>query len=394
MAMASSIHTARWVNQLDGEGWDIHIFNVYNTLPHPSLRNVTVYGWPSMRGANLDKSVRLFGLYPFARGRHSVAQAIEQGLPSLVDRSVWLAWLIRWLKPDLIHSLEIQHAGYITLGAKERISGEFPEWIVTNWGADIHLFGRLAEHASKVKKVLASCNYYSCECERDVDLAKEMGLTAQILPIFPNTGGFSLEKIAQFRSPGLTSSRRLIVLKGYQHWAGRALVGLRALELCANELAGYRIAIFSAPPEVRISAELFSQSVGIPIDLISGVSHDEMLRLHGQARISIGLSISDAISISLLEAMVMGSFPIQSCTACAAEWITDGRSGFIVPPEDSYPIASAIRQAIWDDSLVDKAAELNAEVARTRLDREVIRQEVVKMYKSVLGQATSRSRDG
>ena len=65
-----------------------------------------------------------------------------------------------------------------------------------------------------------------------------------------------------------------------------------------------------------------------------------------------------------------------------------------MPPEDSYPIASAIRQAILDDSLVDTAAELNAEVARTRLDREVIRQEVVKMYKSVLGQASSRSRDG
>ena len=30
----------------------------------------------------------------------------------------------------------------------------------------------------------------------------------------------------------------------------------------------------------------------------------------------------------------MGSFPIQSDTACADEWIEDGVSGLIVPPED------------------------------------------------------------
>jgi len=71
-----------------------------------------------------------------------------------------------------------------------------------------------------------------------------------------------------------------------------------------------------------------------------------MLHYYGRARIYIGLSISDAISTSLLEAMVMGAFPIQSCTACADEWIEDGKSGFIVPPEDPHVIAEAIRRAL------------------------------------------------
>ncbi|MBW1897870.1 MAG: glycosyl transferase family 1, partial [Deltaproteobacteria bacterium] len=103
------------------------------------------------------------------------------------------------------------------------------------------------------------------------------------------------------------------MLKGYQGWAGRALVGLRALERCADILAGYEIVIYSASKEVLIAAELFSKSTGVQTTIIpEGTPHHEVLKLHGKARISIGLSISDAISTSLLEAVVMGSFPIQS----------------------------------------------------------------------------------
>ncbi len=58
-------------------------------------------------------------------------------------------------------------------------------------------------------------------------------------------------------------------------------------------------------------------------------SHHDILQKHGQARISIGLSIGDAISTSLLEAIVMGSFPIQSWTSCADEWIVDGKTGIL-----------------------------------------------------------------
>jgi glycosyltransferase involved in cell wall biosynthesis len=105
--------------------------------------------------------------------------------------------------------------------------------------------------------------------------------------------------------------------------------------------------------------------------------------MFGRARIYIGLGISDGISTSLLEAMVMGAFPIQSCTACADEWIVDGKSGFIVPPEDPVLVAAAIRRALADDQLVNLAAEINAKTARERLDTSVIQPQVVKLYEDV-----------
>jgi hypothetical protein len=303
--------------------------------------------------------------------------------------------LINIAAPDIIHSLEFQHSAYLTLPViqKERKRGkETPKWIATNWGSDVYLFGRLAEHRERVRRVLEQCDFYSCECERDVKLAQELGLKGKILPVFPNTGGFDLKHAETLRQPGPTSLRRTILLKGYQHWAGRALVGLRALARCVELLktGRYQVAIYSASPEVKIAAELFEQETGIITELIPTSTHDEMLRWYGRTRLYIGLSISDAISTSLLEAMVMGAFPIQSCTACADEWIEDGKTGFIVPPEDTDIIEKFIRRALLDDELVDHAAEVNAQTARERLDQTLIRQKVTAFYEQVMNTPITR----
>ncbi len=51
-----------------------------------------------------------------------------------------LAHLIRRLRPDVVHAMEFQHAGYLTLDAYRLLSeGEQPPLIVSNYGSDISL---------------------------------------------------------------------------------------------------------------------------------------------------------------------------------------------------------------------------------------------------------------
>lgn len=201
----------------------------------------------------------------------------------------------------------------------------------------------------------------------------------------PVTGGFSPAELAISENASLTADRKVIMLKGYQHWAGRALFGLRALERCADLLFGHEIVIHSAVPDVALAAGLFSENTGIPVRVLpQRMSHGEILALHARARISIGLSISDGISVSMLEAMAMGSFPIQSCTACANEWIEHGVSGMIVPPEDPDIIEMAIRMALSDDELVNRAAEINRRVVQERMDSDRLKQEAIEIYSRIL----------
>ena len=381
--MPNSIHTARWINQVHSDDWKIFLFSsTSEEALHPNLASLKIEPlWSAL--TRLRDITNRIGIKPLALFIDSIRKRFEKKFPAY---RVWrLNRVIMQLRPSIIHSLEIQHAGYLTLMARDASSETFPQWIVTNWGSDIFLFGRLFQHKVRIKRVLENCDFYSCECERDVGLANDFGLKGISLPIFPNAGGFDLEHLEPIRHEVTTSKRKLIMLKGYQNWAGRALFGLRALERCSDILGGYTIAIFSPSPDVEIAAELFSEKTGIPTILIPNeTSHFEILCLHARSRLSIGISISDAISTSLLEAIVMGSFPIQSCTACAEEWIEHGVSGMIVPPEDTDVIEMAIRTGLTDDELVDSSSNINWQTALCKLDSKHLKQKAINIYTSVL----------
>lgn len=390
VAMANSVHTARWVNLISGQGYDIYLFptNSFTSI-HPEMPPVNICSSKFLRFLiNRFKSrKKVIKIPDFLMDENtsffSWGDIVKRLFPE--KRTQKLLRIIMRIKPDVIHSMHIQEAGYITLEAKKRYKGAFPKWIVTNWGSELNLFSRVSRHREKIRDVLSNCNYLSGECSNDIKIAEGLGFKGRFLPVVPNSGGIDFEKINRIKSSGPTSERKNIMLKGYQNWAGRALVGLRALERCSDVLKGYKVLIYSVDTvDVMIAAELFTQKTGIETLIIpSNTSYDEILSYHGSARISIGLSITDAISTSLLEAMVMGSFPIQSDTSCADEWFKNNETGILVKPEDPENVEKAIKRALADDDLVNKAAELNYNMLHERLEYSKIKNKVISIYNSL-----------
>jgi glycosyltransferase involved in cell wall biosynthesis len=396
VARPVSVHAARWINQIADRGWDLHLFPAFDAPIHQDFGNITTYSLVRDRSQELHRSIRERVLWPLPRGVGRLRALARRAPAHWSSRAAWLARVINSIKPDLIHTLEFQLAGYLTVEAKSYFKGRFPAWAASNWGSDIYLYGPLSKHAGNIKAILSNCDYYACECHRDVTLAREYGFKGEVLPVLPIAGGFHIETMRQYTQPGLTSARRLIAIKGYQHWAGRALAGLRAIELCADELKsrGFRVAVYLANPDVEIAAERMACVTGLPVDIIPPSTHEEMLRLHGRARVSIGLSISDGLSTSALEALLMGAFPIQSNTSCLTDLVRDGETALMVPPEDPTEIAAAIRRAIADDALVDRASELNYQMAAKHLDYEIVRSQVVAMYERVVAQQRAKGLAG
>lgn len=384
IALSDSIHTARWVRQLSDIGWDVRLFpSIDYGVVHPGLSCIPVYHMLGAQSGPLGRKLRW--------QHHRLFTALRSFLGVRLLPQLWpqrrmqqLLRIIDEFQPDIIHSLEFQAAGYLTAAAKREKGALFPPWIATNWGSDIYHFRQFPEHEKLIRKVLELCDYYSCECRRDVCLAKGLGLKGKVLPVFPNTGGFDLDELRKIRQPGPISLRRIIVLKGYQHWVGRALIGLAALGQCADLLEDYELVIHSVSVQTKKAALTFQKRTGIRVTLLPhNSSHEAILKMYGNARIAIGLSLSDGISTSLLEALVMGAFPIQSWTACADEWIEDGKTGLLVPPEDPDVIEKAIRHALTDDAMVDQAAEENWRTAQERLDHNLLKHKAVELYNTV-----------
>ena len=292
-----------------------------------------------------------------------------------------LARLIRDLRPDLIHSMEFQHCGYNTLEARKLVGPGFPPWLATNWGSDIFHFRQYEGHRAQITRLLKHIDFYSCECKRDVELARELGMTARSLPVMPNSGGFDLPIVERLRNKAKTSQRRVIMVKGYQHFAGRVLTALDAIERCADVAQNFDIVIFSASPEAYRRAEEMRASTPIKsITLLPHCSHDQMLQMFSMARVYLGVSVSDAISTSALEAMALGAFPVQTDTSCCDEWFDDGIGGYLIPHDNVDTIAACLRSALCDDELVDTAADVNWNVITQRLDKRTVKKRVWAFY--------------
>ncbi len=376
VGIASGIHAARWVKQFEGLGWDLHFFNSaphFGTAMHPVCPPVKCHG--IFEAGRARRIGRRIAKTRFIRPFYNRLYSSHQVLARTIER----------VQPDVVHSLSIQNSAYLTLDAMHRVRGPRPPWIVTNYGSDLFLFGRMHEHSEQVKRVLRECNYYTCETLRDVKLCRDFDFDGEILgPVLPNAGGYPLSEIEPMRTVP-PSQRRMIAIKGYQQFYGRAFVALRAIERCADVLQDYQVRVYSPnTSDVADVARLINGRTGIRIQTIPLTDdHQKILRLHGGARMSISLSLSDGVCTSFLEAMMMGSFPIQSCTASAHDWIEDGRTGAIVHPDDPESVEAAIRLAVSSDELVDQAAQENWETAKRRLDHGVIKEHAIRWYEYV-----------
>ncbi len=258
VAMHDSVHAARWIEQAARLDYECHVFPLSRNLPHHKLANVTLHvptlnenpppqiwsrelrrdylvrvaafgqlllrnprealrrvknlmlyrrsaaidDMPTSAPINSDLKTNLFGVDHVLTDLAGIDERIRLGRASESDETALrlhgpevLAALIEELKPDLIHSMEFQHAGYLVLGVRDRIAGRLPVWLATNWGSDIYHFGKSPDHALQIRRLCEAIDLYSCECHRDLAIGRQFGYRGPDLPVLPNSGGIDIEQI-------------------------------------------------------------------------------------------------------------------------------------------------------------------------------------------------------
>ena len=369
------IHAARWINQLKDSEHEIYVFDCSDAPIHRDLLwTKYITNWSKR------KIPRIKGEYFLEKKFSSFFEKVEPYLK--VTASEKLKEIIEEIQPDLVHSLEMQSQTYHVLKAYNK--HQF-KWAYFSWGSDLYLYQNDKNHYSKIKNVLRKLDYFFADNNRDVLLAKELGFKNKISGVFPGGGGYHLKDYTQFSKP--LSERNLILIKGYHHWAGRALVVLNSLELILDEIRDYRIYVYSAHNIVIKKIEELNKKYNLNIEYSSRkeqITHQQLLEKFGEAKIAIGNSISDGIPNTLLEAIILGAFPIQSNPGGASEdYISHKKNGLLIEnPEDKNEIAELIKEALESEKLVEKAFELNLEIART-LDYTVIKNNVLKVYQNI-----------
>lgn len=381
VGMANSIHVARWLELLVDLPYEVELIssNPSNHV-HPKIDKL-------VRASGNDQKMILRA--SFITRRFSVYMWLADRIFQDWIRAIFIALRIAITSPDLVHVLELQNGGYPTSKAMRLLKrGRRPMLFVTNYGSDVYWYRKFPSHVQKLKRLLEEADYFSAECQRDVEIAKGLGFNKTVLSTCPVTGGISVDLMPRGLNSIPLSERRSIAIKGYQGEWGQALEAIDALlKTDLDILRKFQVELYSCDT-ATVNAARKLQELGISV-LTTGkgeLSHEQMLELFKRSRLYIGLSTSDGISTSMLEAMSQGAIPIQTNTSCANEWISSTAQGFVVALGNSLGIANAVERVLSDDAYVISAQASNFKVIESRYDRTKIKTIVEDYYAQILNE--------
>ena len=368
IGMVDSIHTANWIERIVDIDCEIHIFpSRTHRRIHPQLQKLIkdnqnlrlMYSFPSQRlSPYLNYLTRKINFSTFSLTRWLLKRAIETEAYSH------------------IHCLEIQHAGYLLLEIKSDSLANV-QIICTNWGSDIYFFSQFASHLNKIKELLNLIDLYAAECQRDYELARNLGFRGKELPLIPNSFKFNINAANQKD----VSAKTQIIVKCYGETFGLGGILISVMDRFLDKRQDASVLLFSVTDDLLSDANNLEKKFPNRVTVSSirnPMSSSQIAEEYQKSRVYIGASRSDGISTSFLEAMNYGVFPIQTNTSCAQDWIEKGCVGRVVEPyrEDLF---NALNDVYFDVTTITSAAETNLNLLRKYTDTSVLK-EVSKSF--------------
>jgi glycosyltransferase involved in cell wall biosynthesis len=156
---------------------------------------------------------------------------------------------------------------------------------------------------------------------------------------------------------------------------------IRALPFILQEEPDTKVLIAGEGPDLKsLEREAIDRSVYSSIQFLGRVPHEKMVDLLGQVDVYISTSLFDGTSVSLLEAMASGAFPVVTDIPANREWIADGENGFLVPPDEEKMLANRVLDALRSRSLAEKSRAKNISLVGERAVWPVSIKKVKKVY--------------
>ncbi len=320
IGMIDSIHLAKWLSRFEEREIDFEIFPcqaAWNV--HPILQDLL--------SKRVAANYKLLEPIPGSRST-KIRMLITKGRKSPLlakSRVKKLRKILRNRQFDYIHIQEFQHSGYLFLNARQHFAGN-SKIILTNWGSDIYFYKKDPDHLIRIRELLEISDQYSAECIRDYILAKEFGFSGENLPVLPTS--FDLSFLRNFHDSFISlNQRKQLIIKAYGGEIGEGRIAIQVAAKFLEKFSNCEVLLYS------VTSDLFDEANRVKQNFEGRVrywkvnenhSHSELMTEFSRSRIYLGLSKSDGMSTSFLEAIATGTYPIQSNTSCAGELLIEG----------------------------------------------------------------------
>ena len=365
-------HFFQWVNQLEASGFDVYWFDI--TASGTAVDRISwvkqIRDWKQ----KIKYPFRITVKKNFPQLYHFIQKYNENNVTAAFQK------IVNEIQPDVVHCFEMKLAGLPILSVMEKRSDI--KFLYSSWGSDMYYFKEMNIKKETVNQFLNRVDFLITDCKRDYNIALQNGFKNKFLGVFPGNGGITLDtsETTQFEN------RSTIIIKGYEDGVGKAIQVLEALKKVPKDtIINYKIVVFSADKEVKsvLQKDTFFQNKNVTVfDRNGFLPNSELLAIMQKALLYIGNSISDGMPNTLLEAMAMGAFPIQSNPGNVTEEVIEhGKNGFLIEnPLNIDEIAQWITVALSDEKLRQDAQHYNLDFMKKNYDRKLLKDKIVDVY--------------
>lgn len=269
--------------------------------------------------------------------------------------------LIARFKPHVVNAHFVPNYGVIAA-----LSG-FSPWVLSAWGSDVMLLpGKSPFHMWRTRAVLRRADWITSDADVMSRRLVALGARSERVVTFPygvdRSAFFPADAPAPLEGPRIVCNRKMEPVYNAATLVdafARLLPSLPGATLTLTGGGSLRRALEKAAGE---------SGSGAAVRFTGEVPHGGVPQLLREHDIFVSVPLSDTTSVSLLEAMACGLFPVVSDIPANREWIEDGENGFVVPARDPDALADAIARAWADPALRASARARNARLIETRAD--------------------------
>jgi glycosyltransferase involved in cell wall biosynthesis len=363
-----NLHFFRWTDQLKDSGHEVYWFDISGMSP-----KVEKINWVQQK-VNWKLKINYWGRSFVKKHFPKVYKFVQKYNEK--NTALTFEYYLNQIQPDVVHSFALYVSCAPIISVMEKKTNL--KWIYSSWGSDLFYFQNFTESLNDIKRVLPRVDYLFTDCKRDYAIAKSYGFTGRFLGVFPGGGGFDLVSMEAFKLP--YKKRKIILIKGFQGRSGRVIPVFKAIEKLQKELMNYQIVVFGTDVEAFSYLESSALLGWDNFKAVGKIAHVEVLQLMGKSLIYIGNSNSDGMPNTMLEALCMGVFPIQSNPGNAtAELIQDGINGLLI--EDCEDVTS-IEKLVLESLYID-FEKINNDLLIRSLDIIIIENKVQAIYKTI-----------
>ena len=333
-------------------------------------RNIHIHRWAHFfveRGHQVsiitDEGAKVPGaeVYDIGDCMAPVHVPVLSALSQILKKSLMMKKLVRQLQPDIVHGHYATNYGFLAAATG------FQPLIQTVHGSDV-LVDAAGSSTQRwfVRRALKKAVLITAVTEQMKDRVIDMGIPADRIMLHQygvDTTVFTPAEDPAVKQPYRIVSTRMLEWKYNVQHLVRAAPGIRdRVPEAEIILAG------DGPDQDELATMIDDLQVGDAVSMIGRVQHDAVPALLQSATIYVSTSVTDGTSLSLLEAMAAGAFPIVSDIPGNREWITDGENGFLVAVNDIDTLVDRVARVFEQPDLRGRVIADNLELVRRQGD--------------------------